>query len=374
MDLVRRFDFAGTFRKPEKTSQGFLRADALPTRTGVFVYRKADGSEFRELRLPEEVFHPDSLKSLELAPLTDNHPPEPITAENVAKYAIGSLGENPQPHGKHVKTSIQVMNADAIRKLEARQKDQLSGGYTCVLDMTPGVYEGERYDAIQRTIRYNHVALVAAGRAGPENRIRLDSNDAVSIDTTTAETGREQEQHHMVKIRIDGVDYEVSEQCAQAFNKDAEARKTEVANLKAEVSKHSARADSAEADAQKARDDAKVANDPKRIQEAVTARVSLEKVADKVQVKADGLSDDDLRKAIVAKVRPSFKLDDKDAAYIKVAFDLCLEQLEKQDTADLRRDLNAAQGNQDAADKIKQHRANQENAWKQPLTAVKGAN
>jgi hypothetical protein len=365
MDLVRRFDFAGTFRKPEKTSQGFLRADALPTRTGVFVYRKPDGSLFRELRLPEEVFHPDSLKSLELAPLTDDHPPEPITPTNVGTYQIGTMGENPQPHGKHVKSSIQVTQADAIRKLDNREKDQLSGGYTCRLELTPGIYEGERYDAIQRDIRYNHVALVQAGRAGPENRIRLDSNDAVSIDqTNTAETGRE-ETPQMVKIRIDGVDFEVSEPCAQAFEKYATAQK-------AEVSKVSARADSAEADRKEAQDALKVAQDPKRFAEAVKERVTLEKYADKLQIKTDGVESDDLRKAIVAKVQPSMNLDGKDATYVRVAFDLCADKLEKQDAADLREDIQGATRHEDAAEKIKQHRAKQENAWKQPLTAVKG--
>ena len=34
--------------------------------------------------------------------------------------------------------------------------------------MTPGVYEGHRYDGIMTNIRGNHVALVKDGRAGTD--------------------------------------------------------------------------------------------------------------------------------------------------------------------------------------------------------------
>jgi hypothetical protein len=33
--------------------------------------------------------------------------------------------------------------------------------------MTPGVYEGKRFDGIMRDIQGNHVALVPDGRVGP---------------------------------------------------------------------------------------------------------------------------------------------------------------------------------------------------------------
>ena len=54
----------------EKTAEGFLVARAPVTSIGVFSYRNPDGSERRELRLPEEVFNADSLASLRLKPLT----------------------------------------------------------------------------------------------------------------------------------------------------------------------------------------------------------------------------------------------------------------------------------------------------------------
>ena len=59
---VIRYDI-GELSAVERTDQGFLRAPAKITRTGVFNYRKADGSIRRELRTPAEVFTSGSLKS-----------------------------------------------------------------------------------------------------------------------------------------------------------------------------------------------------------------------------------------------------------------------------------------------------------------------
>jgi hypothetical protein len=53
-------------------------------------------------------------------------------------------------------------------------KKELSIGYRCLYDLTPGVYNGQQYDAVQREIRGNHLALVEEGRAGPEVAV-LDS-------------------------------------------------------------------------------------------------------------------------------------------------------------------------------------------------------
>ncbi|MCP4051067.1 MAG: DUF2213 domain-containing protein [bacterium] len=58
----------------ERSPEGFLRLPAKVTRTGIFIYRKADGSLVKELRPSDEVFNADSLTSLLGKPLTNNHP------------------------------------------------------------------------------------------------------------------------------------------------------------------------------------------------------------------------------------------------------------------------------------------------------------
>lgn len=304
-----RIDAKGTFAKPSKTPQGFLRADASPTRCGVFTYRFADGSIRRELRHPDEVFKADSLASLQNAPLTDDHPSEAVTADNAQKYMRGYVCDVPKADGDHVRTAVLVTDSELIKRAQ-KGKRELSCGYRCDLDHTPGEYNGEAYDAIQRNITYNHVAIVAAGRAGPSARLHLDGEDAVLVTEDTEPS---------MKITIDGIDFEVSEPCAQAFAKFVDSQK-------AELSKLQARADSADAEAQKAQAALQVANDPKRIDDAVSARLELVKQAEKHGVKCDGLSAIEIKRAVVAKVNPSLTLDGKDETYVSTAYDFAIAQ------------------------------------------------
>jgi len=83
-----RFD-AGTLKRD---AVGALRFDARLTRTGVFAYRMPDGSVRRELRHPDHVFKPDSLKSLALATLTLRHPQEGMVRGD-------NLGPSPPTRG-----------------------------------------------------------------------------------------------------------------------------------------------------------------------------------------------------------------------------------------------------------------------------------
>jgi len=345
-----------------------LKADALPIRAGVFTYRRGDGSVVRELRLPEEVFKADSLATLEDLPLTDGHPAEPVNSTNVKGLAIGHVGGGSvRRDGNHVRAAVIVEDAAAVALIEGGAKRELSCGYHCDTEDKPGVYNGEPYDKIQRNIRYNHLALVERGRAGPENRIRLDAADAEQIEGEPTQP----ENRQMFKIRIDGVDYEVSEAVAQAFAKAQAAQKAELDSVKADAQKQTARADSAEADSKKAQDALKVANDPARIDAAVQAKLELCRVADKAQVKTDGLSDEEIRKQVIAKVQPELKLDGKDAAYVSAAFDISAAKLDKQNVTDLRTVTTPAARN-DGADKTPSYEEARKAAMERSRNAYKG--
>src|SRR5690606_1327700 len=147
------------------------------TRVGVFVYQLPAGNVRRELRLPEEVFNADSLASLKLAPVTDLHVEDMVTPENWRYLAVEHVAEYVTQDGSHVLASLVVQDAEAIRKIDDGERRELSCGYHCTLEMTPGEYNGEPYDAIQRGIVYNHVALGPEGwaRGGSTCALRLDS-------------------------------------------------------------------------------------------------------------------------------------------------------------------------------------------------------
>lgn len=186
-ETVMRFDRA-TLRRPRMTSQGFLRADGLAARAGIYEYRRADGSIQRELRPLDEVQHPDSLASYDAAPVTDGHPldsmgnPVDVDASNVAKYDSGTVMGEGKPDDDHVATDLVIKRADTIKKVKAG-KQELSPGYKIRLDQTSGAdrryaYPGNpdgRYDAVQRDIRVNHLAIVDRARGGSTIRMRMDS-------------------------------------------------------------------------------------------------------------------------------------------------------------------------------------------------------
>lgn len=184
-DSVVRFD-RGELHPAHRSKEGFLYVEGRATRAGVFLYRKADGSILRELRPPEEVGNPDSLASLARKPITNNHPPEFVDAANADQYAAGSIDPEvvwEQDHADgFVKVRGTIMRQDAIDAID-NGRLELSCGYHADIEETSGVWVDahgtkHKYDAIQRNIRYNHLALVDRGRAGKQARLRIDGQDA----------------------------------------------------------------------------------------------------------------------------------------------------------------------------------------------------
>ena len=197
---VKRFDTIDAscwmYTPFTRTAEGFLTGRAIVTSIGVFTYKNADGTVLRELRLPEEVFAPESLETMKLKPLTNLHPKEWVTPENQKELQVGSLGSDVTTttqyrmgsgeitDGIHVAIDITVNRADAIEDV-LNGRRALSMGYTCEIEESSGVYMGVEYDCIQRKIRYNHCAIVDEARAGDNAMIHLDSADAILQKTVS---------------------------------------------------------------------------------------------------------------------------------------------------------------------------------------------
>jgi hypothetical protein len=109
----------GELKKPVKMPNGFLKADAFPHPHGHLPLPEPDGTERRELRLPEEVFRKDVLDSFSLAPITDDHPPEFLTTKNARKYARGALSDSVTRDGDFVRGSMLVTDAELIDKMQS---------------------------------------------------------------------------------------------------------------------------------------------------------------------------------------------------------------------------------------------------------------
>lgn len=156
---------------------GRLRVVGRMSRAGnVQSYQSSDGKTIREYRPPEEVFSADSLRSARGAPITDLHPVDMVTAESWRQLAVGHIGDDVarDKDDEHTRATLWVCDRKAIDSVLNGSRQELSAGYNCEIDPTPGTSPaGEEYDVIQRNIDWNHVALLPQGQArgGPTVRI-----------------------------------------------------------------------------------------------------------------------------------------------------------------------------------------------------------
>lgn len=156
------------------TSEGYLIDRPILTSTGIFEYHNPDGSIRRELRLPEDVFAPESLKTYKGRPIIITHDAGLVTKDNVRKNQIGTILTEGYRSGDDVRAEIIIHDTDSMK---AAGLKELSLGYNLELDETPGVWNGQKYDAIQRNIRINHLALVREARAGEQARLNIDGRE-----------------------------------------------------------------------------------------------------------------------------------------------------------------------------------------------------
>ena len=368
-------------RPAEKTDEGFLVARAPVTSIGVFTYRNPDGSERRELRLPEEVFNEDSLATLRMKPLTLLHPDEAVTPENIAELQVGTVGTDVSSDSYRVYVSLSATRPDGIEAVENGTARSLSCGYVCDIEWTSGTWMGMKYDCIQRNIRYNHVALVPVPRAGDGNSIRMDAAGTPTLPDLNKHEVNKNNEDKMDKIHLDGADYQAEPQVIAAYNKamdradglEKELNKVrEDAKAAEEALKAEKSTVEAERDSLKERIDAMEKELPGKIDSAVQSRLDLvgKATAAGVEVKAD-MADADIKKAVISKVFPSANLDGKDDAYINARFDCACEiravksdDKSRKDAADIppQNHEDSAQEKLEASRKA--YNARMDGAWK----------
>lgn len=156
------------------TAEGYLVDRPILTSVGIFEYTNPDGSIRRELRIPEEVFKAESLKSYKGKPIIITHDAGLITKDNVHENAVGTILSEGYRSGDDVRAEIIIHDTDEMKSAGLKE---LSLGYNLDLDETPGVWNGQPYDAIQRNIVINHLALVLEARAGDQARLNIDGRD-----------------------------------------------------------------------------------------------------------------------------------------------------------------------------------------------------
>ena len=323
-----------------RTPQGFLRVPAYVTRAGVLEYKRADGTTVRELRHPDEVFRPASLESLSAAPLTDLHPKEMVSPKNVRSLRVGHVGEAVRQDGHRVAATVTIEDEQMIALVERGERREISCGYACAIDATPGVWDGEHYDAVQRDIVYNHAALGPRnwGRAGSEVALRLDSGDAMTAtaygapperrdDGTTDLPGGDAQMDH-VTIRVDELDVQVPKQWAQVIEKALKQRDDALTERTKERDTAQGRLDALTKEHEEVKKQLTAAADPARVDAAVHARATLLEQARKVlpaEHKFDGQTPRQIHEAVLTKLDAKLDLKGKSDEYVSARFDHAIE-------------------------------------------------
>ena len=307
---------------------GFLVDTPVVARLGVQVYYTEDGRTVREFRPAEEVFKDESLASYQGKPMTLDH--VFVNSENAKEVVVGSVTGKAEPLGSSVVAPIVVYDNTAIQEAMAGNAKELSVGYSAILDETPGwgdpitgeyvlksdgdqfdAPEGwQEFDAIQRDIKVNHLAMVYRGRAGIA-KLNMDGEQENPY-TTDVDINKEDKQEMTVKIKLDGAkEFEVAPEIAshiEALNAKADTAIVERDALKAKVDAMPAEIEAAVA---KAKADA----------DALAALVA---VAAEAGVKADGLDAKGIKVAYVKEVS-GLDVSEKSDAYIDAAFDIAKE-------------------------------------------------
>lgn len=163
---------------------GFLHAKARLTRSGVFDYYMDNGDLLREYRSEEEVFNEKSIKSLKLKPITNDHPDEMVTIDNIKSLQVGTIGEEIKKDGEFLSGNIVITDKNMIETIINRKKagfsTELSCGYKCDIINDIGIHDRDGYyTSSQLNIRYNHVGIVDKARAGRDVKIldKLQNNN-----------------------------------------------------------------------------------------------------------------------------------------------------------------------------------------------------
>lgn len=120
---------------------------------------------YQLLRDPEEL--KKAATTFNNLPVLSKHVPVSV-GDHQPDLVVGSTGTDAEWSAPYLRNSLVIWAADAIEGIESNAQRELSSAYRYTPDMTPGVYEGERYDGVMRGIQGNHVALVETGRAGPD--------------------------------------------------------------------------------------------------------------------------------------------------------------------------------------------------------------
>lgn len=389
--MEQRFDsipLSDTYFTPE----GYLIDNPILTRVGIFEYHNPDGTIRRELRLPEEVFAAESLASYKGKPVILTHEAGLVDVDNVQQEHIGTILSEGMQDGDNVRAQIVIHDAESLDY----GLRELSLGYTQTPDETPGVWNGQPYDAIQRNIQINHLALVEKARAGEQARLNIDGEEQggnqmskarkdgltpeeiarlveeykqrqaqrMQNSNPTADEGTNPDEQTTDEDEADPVkevkdrrdrrdasgDCETMDEASGVIaqqDEDIQKLLDFIAQLQAKIdfdeasAEEEAKTDSEGETAEANADEEEPQENPLNMDSIdvyVNQKIELIRLGDKLNLDGiETMKPMDAKKAIIKKVHPNIRLDGKDTAYINAMFDIAKESVGKRKDVDYQR-------------------------------------
>jgi uncharacterized protein len=122
------------------------------------------------LRSPEELAK--GAHTFAMKPILSKHIPikdfDTLEEQQKKQYIVGAIGSDVEFLAPYLDADTSIWDITAIAGIETETVREFSCSYRYVAVMTPGIYEGVKYDGVMTEIEANHLALVEAGRAGSD--------------------------------------------------------------------------------------------------------------------------------------------------------------------------------------------------------------
>jgi len=312
------------FTSKLEESTGFLKLKANFARCGIYEYlgvelglEDSDAEKvFKVLRHPDDVFNKESIATYLTAPVTDKHPSTFVDINNVKALQKGQISHAVQ-NGEYLEGNVTITDKTLIDSILSGMIE-ISPGYLAKTHKESGVYQGETYDYRMTDIRINHIAVVGKARGGQKCKLKDEKG-----------------QLSMAIIKIQDVDFEVSEQAKQAFQAAQSAMLTELTKSKDEIGTLSTKLKDATANVEKQKGEidaltkAKLSNED--LTQLIKTRTALidqaKKFVDK-ETDLSELSDMDIKRQVVLSVykdTTSEELKAKTDEYTQGMYDVAIK-------------------------------------------------
>lgn len=173
MDSARRLAFD---RRMETIDGHLVVTGCHITKANVCPYLGAEIPNSEALGLKPDKIYMLYRDAAEIQAAKESYNRIPLLMQHVAVSAdapqqfltVGTASGSRFTH-PYLDADLTIWTREGIDAIESGAQRELSCGYRYVADMTPGTSpEGEKYDGRMTQIVANHIALVQAGRAGPD--------------------------------------------------------------------------------------------------------------------------------------------------------------------------------------------------------------